>query len=146
MRTKANNGRSKDVAITDVTAENYIVPENEQNCYHCIIEVKKFNAETGERLSRPRVQKFGYKAFRNGVLSNLKKQGYTVTILYDPTEYLKEKEKELARAKTASAKASAEVRKAEIDQAVAEALKKANEENEKKIAEAVKKALAEAKK
>ena len=35
----ATEGKTKDVAITDVTPENYIVPSNEQHLYHCIIEV-----------------------------------------------------------------------------------------------------------
>lgn len=72
-----------DAPITKVTAENYIVEESEKHLYHCIIEVRKFNAETGERLSKPRVQKFGKKTFHN-VASGLRKQGYTVTILHEP--------------------------------------------------------------
>lgn len=60
MRVKtATEGKTKDVAITDVNPENYIVPSNEQHLYHCIIEVRKFDSETGKRLSTPRIQKFG---------------------------------------------------------------------------------------
>ena len=33
MRVKVNDGKTKDVAITDVTPENYIVPSNEQYLY-----------------------------------------------------------------------------------------------------------------
>ena len=71
-------------SLMDLTAENYNVPANEKHLYHCIIEVKKFNQETGERLSMPRLQKFGVKMFENGVLDNLKRQGYTITILHNP--------------------------------------------------------------
>ena len=56
MRVKVNDGKTKDVAITDVTPENYIVPSNEQHLYHCVIEIKKFDSETGKRLSIPRIQ------------------------------------------------------------------------------------------
>lgn len=85
MRVKADkqSQQTKDVAIEKVNDENYIVPANEKHLFHCIIEVRKFNAETGERLSKPRVQKFGQKAFEI-VLPKLKQQGYTVTILHNP--------------------------------------------------------------
>lgn len=89
MRVKVNDGKTKDVAITDVTPENYIVPSNEQHLYHCVIEVRKFDSETGKRLSVPRIQKFGKKSFENGILDALKKQGYTITVLHDPNEYVK---------------------------------------------------------
>lgn len=71
-------------SLNELTAENYNVPANEKHLYHCIIEVKKFNPETGERLSVPRLQKFGVKMFENGVADNLKRQGYTITILHNP--------------------------------------------------------------
>ena len=73
----------KDVSIDKVNDENYIVPANERHLWHCIIEVKKFNPETGERLSKPRVQKFGQKAYEL-ILPKLKEQGYTVTVLHNP--------------------------------------------------------------
>lgn len=112
MRVKAGTeGKTKDVTITDVTPENYIVPDNEKHLYHCVIEVRKFDAETGKRLSVPRIQKFGKKAFDNGVGSNLRKQGYTITILHDPADYVK---------------AQAEATQKAIDKAVADALVKAN--------------------
>lgn len=63
--------------------QEYFVPANEKHLFHCIIEVKKFNPETGERLSKPRVQKFGQKTFEM-VLPKLREQGYTVTILHNP--------------------------------------------------------------
>ena len=147
MRVKTDTeGVTKDVAITEVTAENYIVPENEKHLYHCVIEVKKFDSETGKRLSRPRVQKFGKKIFEVNVAQNLKRQGYTIDILHNPTKYLeelaKQKEVNTKKAKEAKeAKAQAE-QQAKIDEAVKEALAKQAEENKKAIAEAVKEALA----
>lgn len=114
MRVKtATEGKTKDVAITDVTPENYIVPSNEQHLYHCVIEVRKFDSETGKRLSVPRIQKFGKKSFENGILDALKKQGYTITVLHDPNEYVKAQAEEkaartAAQQKAADAKAKAE--------------------------------------
>ncbi|WAX05469.1 hypothetical protein AS73P1_00050 [Alistipes phage AS73P1] len=134
MRVKAGTeGKVKDVAITDVTPENYIVPDNEKHLYHCVIEVRKFDAETGKRLSVPRIQKFGKKAFDNGVGSNLKKQGYTITILHDPADFVKAQAEATQKANEAKAAAAEEARK------VAEA--KAAEENQKAIDAAVEKAL-----
>ena len=95
----ATEGKTKDVAITDVTPENYIVPSNEQHLYHCVIEVRKFDSETGKRLSVPRIQKFGKKSFENGILDALKKQGYTITVLHDPNEYVKAQAEEKAALK-----------------------------------------------
>lgn len=109
MRVKVNEGKTKDVAITDVTPENYIVPSNEQHLYHCVIEVRKFDSETGKRLSVPRIQKFGKKSFENGILDALKKQGYTITVLHDPNEYVKAQAEEKAAA-DAKAKAEAEAK------------------------------------
>ena len=111
MRVKVNDGKTKDVAITDVTPENYIVPSNEQHLYHCVIEVRKFDSETGKRLSVPRIQKFGKKSFENGILDALKKQGYTITVLHDPNEYVKAQAEEKAALK---AEILAELKAAEV--------------------------------
>lgn len=86
MLVRFNEG-TKDVPMTEVTAENYIVPSNELHKYHVILEVKKFNSENGERLSKPHLQKFGKKTYEK-ILPDLKKQGFSITMLYDPTEYL----------------------------------------------------------
>lgn len=64
MRVKAETeGKTKDVGLLDVTPESFIVPKGEESFYHCRIEVVKFNQETGERISRPRMQVFGKKFF-----------------------------------------------------------------------------------
>lgn len=128
MRVKtATEGKTKDVAITDVTPENYIVPSNEQHLYHCIIEVRKFDSETGKRLSVPRIQKFGKKSFENGILDALKKQGYTITVLHDPNEYVKAQAEEKA-ARTAAQQKAAEEKAADAKaKAEAEAKAKAEE-------------------
>ena len=123
----ATEGKTKDVAITDVTPENYIVPSNEQHLYHCVIEVRKFDSETGKRLSVPRIQKFGKKSFENGILDALKKQGYTITVLHDPNEYVKAQAEEKAAA-DAKAKAEAEAKAKAEEKAKAEAEAKAKAE------------------
>ena len=126
MRVKtATEGKTKDVAITDVTPENYIVPSNEQHLYHCVIEVRKFDSETGKRLSVPRIQKFGKKSFENGILDALKKQGYTITVLHDPNEYVKAQAEEKAARTAAQQKAAKETKADAKAKAEAEAKAKA---------------------
>ena len=115
MRVKVSEGKTKDVAIIDVTPENYIVPDNEKHLYHCVIEIKKFDSETGKRLSIPRIQKFGKKGYENSIADNLKKQGYTITVLHDPNEYMKAKAEADEKAKAEKAKAADAKAKAEAD-------------------------------
>lgn len=127
MRVKVSEGKTKDVAIIDVTPENYIVPDNEKHLYHCVIEVRKFDSETGKRLSIPRIQKFGKKSFENGILDALKKQGYTITVLHDPNEYVKAQAEADEKAKAEKAKDVEEKAKADA-KAKAEADAKARAE------------------
>lgn len=109
MRVKTETkGKTKDVDVTKVTPENYIVPDNEKHLYHCVIEVRKFDSETGKRLSVPRVQKFGKKMYENNVAENLKKQGYTVVVLHDPNEWLADQAEENKAKAAADAKAKEE--------------------------------------
>lgn len=91
MRVKFGNNGTKDVPILEVTAENYIVPAGEENTYHCRIEQVQFSPSTGKRLSKPLIQKFDAKLFPM-VQRNLRQQGWTIDILYNPTEYLKAEE------------------------------------------------------
>lgn len=115
MRVKVSEGKTKDVAIIDVTPENYIVPDNEKHLYHCVIEIKKFDSETGKRLSIPSIQKFGKKGYENSIADNLKKQGYTITVLHDPNEYMKAKAEADEKAKAEKAKAAEEKAKAKAE-------------------------------
>ena len=87
MRVKFGNV-TKDVPLLEVTAENYIVPVGEEDTYHCRIEQIQFNRNNGKRESKPRIQKFEAKMFPM-VSRNLKQQGYTIDVLYDPTSHLK---------------------------------------------------------
>lgn len=110
MKTK--NGR--DLPIEQITAENYIVPQGEEMTYHCKIEVVQFNSKTGERISKPRIQKFGKKIFETTVLKALKKQGYTVDILHNPTKWIAEQSAKKAENAKAKRLAEKEQMKQEI--------------------------------
>ena len=120
----------RDTPIEKLTAENYIVPTGEEKDYHAVIEVVQFDPKTGNRISRPRVQKFGKKIFEAHVADSLRKQGYTVTILHDPNVWLKEQaaKREQAAKDAAAAKAKADQEK--FDAAVAAAVAKALAERE----------------
>lgn len=130
MRVKAENGQIREVHLLEVTPENFIVPKGEEHLYHCRIEVRKFNQETGVRVSTPRLQVFGRKFFENYGLHNLRKQGFTVDILHDPSEWLRNHEHELKEAE----KARIEARRIEEIEAekAAEAAKAAEKEAMKK--------------
>ena len=109
MRVKAEKeGRTKDVGLLDVTPENFIVPKGEEHFYHCRIEVVKFNQETGERISRPRMQVFGKKFFETFGLHNLRKMGYRVNILHNPNEWAAANKEKIEARKQAKAEAAAE--------------------------------------
>lgn len=90
MRVKFGNS-TKDVPILEVTPENYIVPKGEEDTYHCRIEQTQFNPRNGKRISKPRIQKFDAKMYPS-IARNLRQQGWDVVILYDPTQYLEERE------------------------------------------------------
>ena len=90
MRVKFGN-TTKDVPLLEVTAENYIVPRGEEDTYHCRIEQTQFNPRNGKRQSRPRIQKFDAKMYPS-VARNLRQQGWDIEVLYDPTDFLKERE------------------------------------------------------
>jgi ribosomal protein S8 len=117
MRVKFGNG-TKDVPILEVTPENYIVPEGEKQSYHVVQEVTTFDQRTGKRLSKPRIQKYGAKEFPS-IARILKQQGYEITVLYDPTQYLKEQEQQAAefKALTAEKKRELEQKKYEAEKA-----------------------------
>lgn len=124
MQVRTEEGQIKDVNILDVTPENFIVPKGEENCYHCRIEVKKFNKDTGERISKPRMQVFGKKFFESFGLHNLRKQGFTVDVMHDPNKWLQENEAKLEAEKQKKAEAGAKA-KAEAAEAEKKAMKEA---------------------
>lgn len=122
----------RDTPIDKLTPELYIVPKGEEKDYHAVIEVEFYDSKTGRKISKPRVQKFGKKTFEQTVQNSLRKQGYKITILHDPNQWIAEqKAKAQQRAKeVAEAKAKAEQEK--FDAAVAAAVAKALAEREAK--------------
>ena len=115
----------RDTPIEKLTTDNYVVPKGEEKDYHAIIEVVQYDPKTGRKISRPRVQKFGRKAFEQTVQASLKKQGYTITILHDPTQWLAEQKEKAAKAKAEQAAAKAKADQERFDAAVAAAVAKA---------------------
>lgn len=129
----------RDTRVENLTAENYIVPKGEERFYHCVIEVVQYDPKTGKKLSKPRVQKFGKKTFESVVEKSLKKQGYTLTILHDPNEWIKQHQAEAAAKAKEQAEAKAKAEQEKFDAAVAAAVAKAlAEEKKKKAAKAEK--------
>lgn len=124
MQVRTEEGQIKDVNILDVTPENFIVPKGEEDCYHCRIEVKKFNQDTGERISKPRMQVFGKKFFESFGLHNLRKLGFTVDVMHDPNKWSQENEAKLEAEKQKKAEADAKA-KAEAAEAEKKAMKEA---------------------
>lgn len=80
----------QNLSVSEVTAENYACPKGEELHYHVKIENVLFDERTGDRKSHPRIQKFGRKAFISKILPALKKSGYTVEVLHNPDEWVKE--------------------------------------------------------
>lgn len=128
MRVKFGKG-TKDVPVTEVTADNYILPKGEEGSYHVKQEIPSFHQRTGKRLSVPRIQKYGAKEF--GIIKrNLEQQGYVIDILHDPTEYLREQAEAKAEQEALTAQkrheqkvAQREKEKAEMEQAIIAKLK-----------------------
>lgn len=113
MKTK----EGRDLPVSEITAETYLVPKGEELVVHAKIEVRQFDNKTGRRISVPRIQKFGVKEWNGCVFSSLRKQGYTIEILHDPTKWQQEKLAEIAALREAEAKAKAEAEaKAKADE------------------------------
>ena len=68
-------------------------------------------------MSRPRIQIFGAKEYETTVKNDLVRQGYTLDVLHDPTEWLKQQEAAKAQAAEQTA---ADRKKAAEEKAAAE--------------------------
>lgn len=112
MKVKFNGG-IKDVLLTEVTAENYIVPQREERFWHVLQEKREFDQNTGQRKSRPVLQKYDTKAYPT-VRKYLMDAGYTITVLHDPTQWVKQQEqlRKDAAEKTAKMKAAEQAKAA----------------------------------
>ena len=133
----------RDVALQDLTPEQYIVPQGEERLYHAVIEVTNFDRKTGKRLSVPRLQKFGRKMFDTLIHKGLLQQGYDVKILHDPTKWVAEHKAAAAASRKAQAEAAKAAEQKKFDDAEA-AAKAAAEAEAKAAAKAAKKAEKEA--
>lgn len=131
----------REVALENITADQYIVPKGEERLYHCVIEVTNFDRKTGKRLSKPRIQKFGRKMFDAHIYHSLTQQGYDVKILHDPTKWIAEHKAEVAASRKAKAEAEKAAQQKAFDDAVAAAVAKALAEKE--AADAAEKAAKE---
>lgn len=107
--------------IIKMTKDTYEVPASEKHLYHVKQELTEFDRSTGKRMSRPVIQKYGKRMFESVVYDDLKAQGYTIEVLHDPNEWLKNEaerkqtEAELARINAEAEKqAEREALKAEI--------------------------------
>jgi len=109
----------RDTPIEKLTPENYIVPKGEERAYHAIIEVELYDQKTGVKLSKPRVQKFGKKMFETSVADSLRKQGYKITILHDPNDWMREQRAKADAKAKADAEEKAKAEKEKFDAAVA---------------------------
>ena len=132
--------------LDDVTMENYNVPKGEEGIYHVVLEVEEYDRSTGAKKSTPMLQKFGVVAFETS-LSQLRHLGYKVRVVYDPTQYLKNKQEAEAQAQ---AQAQEEAEAQRVEQALEEQRKQHEQELEEQRKaleaekeEAIKKAVAE---
>ena len=121
----------RDTPIERLTPDNYIVPKGEERAYHAVIEVKQFDPKTGKRISTPRVQKFGKKAFESHIADSLRKQGYEILILHDPNAWIKDQQAKAAELAKAEAEAKKKAEQEKFDAAVAAAVAKALADREK---------------
>lgn len=121
----------RDTPIERLTPDNYIVPKGEERAYHAVIEVKQFDPKTGKRISTPRVQKFGKKAFESHIANSLRKQGYEILILHDPNAWIKDQQAKAAELAKAEAEAKEKAEQEKFDAAVAAAVAKALADREK---------------
>lgn len=126
--------------LDNVTADNYKVPQGEEGIYHVVLEVKEFDRKTGERTSVPRVQKFGVNAFETA-FPNLKRLGYDVRVVYDPTSWLEEQAKRAEEQEQQGAQYAAEAQQAAIEAALEKQRKEFEEKQQVAIEEAVANAL-----
>ena len=76
----------------------------------CIIALSKLRNSTAKRANGYQFPVFrsSAKGYENSIADNLRKQGYTITVLHDPNEYMKAKAEADEKAKAEKATANAE--------------------------------------
>lgn len=86
MQTRTKAGELAN--LEKLTPEKYQVPAGEEHLYHVLQETKKYDADTGQKRTKPRVQKYGKKVFENNVYASQTKRKMSMVILHDPNEWL----------------------------------------------------------
>lgn len=78
--------QGKNVPISELKKETYLVQPEEAHLYHVRIERVRFDSKTGKRLSSPTIQMVGHRQFEQSTKRALESLGFTMDILHDPTE------------------------------------------------------------
>lgn len=110
MQTRTTAGELAN--LEKLTAATYAVPAGEEHLYHVLQETKKYDENTGQKRTKPRVQKYGKKIFESNVHSSHKKRKMSLVILHDPNEWLRENAEKVKQAQ-AQREERAETRKAQ---------------------------------
>ena len=117
----------------DQIAENYKVEEGTEHLYHVALWMEEYDPKTGKPVHTPTTDVFGVQTFERNV-SNFKKLGYTLKVLHDPREFLKnqaeqaaaraeqEEQDKIKKALQEQREEFEKTRQADIEQAVAKAL------------------------
>lgn len=71
--------------IESLTPGTYKVKDGEEGYFHVMVHLKQFDPKTGKPTTKARISKYDPKEW-SIVQPELKKQGYELTILHDPTE------------------------------------------------------------
>lgn len=61
---------------------DYKAPENEKHLFHLSLEKVLFNSKTGQKASKPYVQKFTESEYKDLLVHGA---GFTINVLHDPT-------------------------------------------------------------
>lgn len=86
--------RNREHPLDKINRDSYSVPKGEAHLIHVKIESKQFNPKTGERLSTPRIVKYGQKEWKIAIKNSLRQQGYDVEVLHDPNMPVQQVESE----------------------------------------------------
>ena len=117
-------GKQRTSQLPNVTPENYQLYRATNNiCIIALLRCASLIAKRANAYPFPVSKSSAKKSFENGILDALKKQGYTITVLHDPSEYVKAQAEEKA-ARTAAQQKAAEEKAAADAKAKAEAERK----------------------
>lgn len=81
------NGKTKDVQIKDVTAENFIVQKGEERYYHVKLTKVDFNKK-GKDNSKTYIKKFAARVYESPIGESIRKEYDNCEVLHNPKEWL----------------------------------------------------------